>query len=72
MENSKTIKPLYKEMYFAWRLYNLLLQAKDETHYVLTASNEFKVNLNQLIRNAFDIARNAEEKYNEVIKELNT
>lgn len=58
-------------MYFAWRLYNLLQQAEDETHYVYSVSDEFKNNLKKLMHNALEIASNAEEKYNESIKELN-
>lgn len=71
MENSKKIKPLYQEMYFAWRLYNHLQQAEDETHYIYSASDEFKSNLKKIAHNALTIASNAEEKYNESIKELN-
>ena len=71
MKSCKIIKPLYQQMYFAWRLYNLLQKTENETHYIYSASDEFKSNLKKLTHNALKIASSAEEKYNESIKELN-
>lgn len=69
MENSIIIKPLYQEMYFSWRLVNLLQDAMAETNFI-KVSDDFKIKLRELLLEAIHIASNNEEIYNNKVKEL--
>lgn len=71
MENSTTIKPLYQEMYFSWRLVNLLQDAMAEANFI-KVSDDFKTKLRELSSEAIRIASNNEETYNNKVKELYT
>ena len=71
MENNTIIKPLYQEMYFSWRLVNLLQDAMAETNFI-KVSDDFKTKLRELSSEAIHIASNNEEAYNNKLKELHT
>lgn len=71
MENSTIIKPLYQEMYFSWRLANLLQDAMAEANFI-NISDDFKVKLRELSSEAIHIASNNEDTYNSKVKELYT
>lgn len=71
MENSTIIKPLYQEMYFSWRLVNLLQDAMAEANFI-NISEDFKIKLRELSSEAIHIASNNEEAYNSKVKELYT